>query len=352
MALCRRPPLGATITEVDASAGVGRLHRLRQCMSLARSLGSSLPSKAVFLRSRSFRERVLALLREGSFDLLLLNGADLLWLAPLLPGGTPVVLVAHNLEHELYESQIRALVGVPEAARGLLRVDCEKLRRYELSGMRRVRHVLFLSSTDAETIGVEIDSLHALVVPPLFEGASVGSERRRGQDGRLHVGFMGHFGWWPNQRSLDWLRRRVLPGVGRDLRLHLFGERSERETGGDARILGHGYVERLEDVWERCDFMLCPAQVGAGVQTKLAEAVHHRVPVLATPLAARGLPVLGQPSVVVRDGAREWTEFLDSPAATELGRRRVPAELARRFAVDEHVGRVQSFLREAVEERG
>jgi hypothetical protein len=81
--LLQYPPLNAQITPVPPTYAPETLHRLRQFSSLTRSLLSPLPSKAEFTHSGRFLRAVQRLLREHEFDLVLLNGSDLLWLLPV-----------------------------------------------------------------------------------------------------------------------------------------------------------------------------------------------------------------------------------------------------------------------------
>src|SRR6266511_3681628 len=107
--LLQRDPLNARIEHVLPTSVLRRFHRIRQFTSVARSLILSLPSKADFTYSRRFLHGVQRLLREQEFDLVLLNGSDLLWLLPELPPGIPRILFAHNVEHHLFLSQVNSL---------------------------------------------------------------------------------------------------------------------------------------------------------------------------------------------------------------------------------------------------
>jgi hypothetical protein len=50
---------------------------------------TGLPAKIEFSRERRISSEVRRLLREHQFDLVMLNGTDLLWLLPYLPDGMP-----------------------------------------------------------------------------------------------------------------------------------------------------------------------------------------------------------------------------------------------------------------------
>lgn len=340
-------PLGAEI-ELLALPRPGRAaHRARQLSSVARSLVSRLPAKALFAHSRRLRREARRRLQKRPFDLVLLNGADLLWLRADLPRRLPTILLAHNIEHELYRSQLDSLGSLPAALRRLLDRDRERLRRYELDGMREIGNVIFLSTEDAALACRALPSLRAITVPPLFSDPPPGRASRERHDGLLEIGMLASYAWWPNRQGLAWFLSEVFPHTGPDLRLHLFGEGSVDFGRSDPRVVAHGVVPRLEEVWSACDFMICPTHSGAGVSIKIAETLWSGVPVLATSFAVRGLSLEPDPGIVLLDGADDWVRFLRSGAARELGTRGVPRAVAEQFALGTHLARVHAFVREA-----
>ena len=130
--LLQCPPLNAQIVPVPPTYAPETLHRLRQFSSLTRSLLSPLPSKAEFTHSGRFLRAVQRLLREHEFDLVLLNGSDLLWLLPELPSHIPRILLTHNIEYDLYLTQINSVNLPLNLLRCMLLRDWRRLRDYEI----------------------------------------------------------------------------------------------------------------------------------------------------------------------------------------------------------------------------
>jgi hypothetical protein len=213
--------------------------------------------------------------------------------------------------------------------------------------MHRVRHAIFLSTRDAELAKEACPAINAIVVPPLFDYPAAVGARRPDPDGRLDLGFLANFGWWPNRRALHWFLKNVLPYIPETMRLHLFGEQSESAAPEHPRIVGHGFVPKIHDVWARCDVMICPVFSGGGVSVKFAEIIYNGMPVVASSFATRGLPVTAHPSIVLLDRAEDWVQFLRSPAARTLAFRRGPTHLARVFDLEAHVAPMQAFIGEA-----
>jgi hypothetical protein len=342
-------PLDAAVTCLPARTKPVRWHRLVQARSLALSSVSTLPSKAAFLYSREFRKEVAGFMEREQYDLVLLNGSDLIWMLEYLPASIPRILVAHNIEHLLFRVQIENLGRLYRPMAALLRRDCQRLKDYELRGIREIGNVIFLSQDDATFAGSVCEGLNSIVVPPVFDyEPGLRQPRKRGPT--LEIGFLGNFKWWPNQLALQWFAGQILPRVKAPLRIHLFGLPGGPGRPSDPRIVQHGAIERLEEVWATCDFLICPVFPTGGVCVKLAEAVYNRMPVLATRHAARGLPLDIDPALVFLDEAGEWVEFLNSTAAAHLAERQVSEKTAASFALDTQREKLRQFVQSTAEE--
>ncbi len=346
--LLEREPLGARIEHILPASARRKVHRARQLTSLARSLVSPLPSKAVLTYSRRFLNDVRRSLDARKFDLVLLNGSDLLWLLPHLPQGIPRILVAHNIEHQLFLSQINSVYKGSRILRSLLMRDWRRLRDYEMSGMRSAENVIFLSSQDAEFALGEDPGLQRLIMPPTFDYPSAQGGGSKDLRGGIDIGFMGHFGWWPNREGLRWFLKEVFPHTTDDTRLHLFGEQALDAAPPHPRIVVHGFLPELQDIWSICDFMICPIHSGGGVNVKFAEAVYNRMPVLASSFGARGLPLKPDAGIVLLDNAQEWVAFLCSPAARVLRAQILPAALSEQLSMDSHRESVHRFVQNVI----
>lgn len=343
--LLQQEPLNARVECIHPKSVFQSLHRVRQLRSVAKSLVSSWPSKAAFTYSRRMLRAAKRLVEEQQFDLILLNGSDLLWLMRELPPAIPRVLFAHNIEHRLFLSQVSSLHSRLRPLRGIMLRDWKRLRKYELSGMQRIENAMFLSSRDADFAQRRFPHMNQLLVPPLFEYQPVERSRTRTAGGRTEIGFLANFGWWPNRDGLHWFLKRVFPYTGEDTRLHLFGEQSHKAASSHPRIVKHGFFADVREIWPLCDFMVCPIFSGGGAKIKLAEAVYNGVPVLASSFAARGLPLdPDDTGIVLLDRAEEWIDFLRSPAAREFGSRKVSAHAAQTFALQSHLPPVQRFI--------
>jgi glycosyltransferase involved in cell wall biosynthesis len=130
----------------------------------------------------------------------------------------------------------------------------------------------------------------------------------------------------------------------RPVQLHVFGQGRLAVAARRSRVTWHGPIPDVAEAWARCDLMICPMRSGGGVSIKLAEAVFHGLPTLATPLATRGLPLGSDEGLVVRE-ASEWWTYLNTVDLTTLRRRRISEALSQEFTFTAHRGRLHDFVR-------
>ena len=242
--LLAMPPLEAQVDCVPVRAIPHRWHRVVQARSVLFSVISGLPSKAAFLYSREFRDEVVARVERVPYDLVILNGSDLIWILEYLPASIPRILVAHNIEHLLFDAQIQNLGGLYRPIAGLLRRDCQRLKDYELQGIRETGNVLFLSHDDAAYAGGLCNGLSSTIVPPVFDyqpRPRQHSERRSNPRDRSAGQFrMVAESTQPAMVCKRDSASREIAGAHPSVRI-AWGRRGWRS---DPRIVEHGVVER------------------------------------------------------------------------------------------------------------
>lgn len=319
-------------------------HRGRQLVALLRSVASPLPSKSLFEATPAAIERFRAALGARPYDLVVVNGGDLFFLARYLPAGQACIGLALNVEGDLYEQQTISLRARPLLGRFFAR-DLGKLRRDETEGLRRLAGVVCLSTEDESRIRAIVPGVSTLALPTSFSYAPHARDPNRTVARPLRLGFLAKFGWWPNAEAAEWMIRRVLPGLPPGcVELHLYGPRSERFRGRHPAITVHGFVDDLAEVWARSDIIVCPIVSGSGINIKVVEALYNGNPLLATSYATRGLPLPDDPAIVRLDASEEWIRFLASERAEALARMRPDPRVQALFSTRSAVPALAEFV--------
>lgn len=299
--------------------------------SIGKSMLSTRPSKVEHFYSRRFARKIADLIASNNYDLVVINGIDISWLSFAIPGEQKSIYISHNIEQALFRQQIARFAKIPLLSY-LLGKDYQKLVNCELASLQKSSGVISISEADRQWLLKTLPGTNAVTLLPSFKSL-VQQKARRGSPGKnrpLNLGFLGNMQWWPNRRSIDWFIEQVLPHIGAEVQLHLFGNGSQSVQGG-ASTIGHGFVDDLQEIWDTVDIMIQPIVAGAGVNIKVAETLYNRVPMLATPMALKGLPLLEDDAIVTLESADEWIAWLNSDAPEALSATRIREENAALF---------------------
>jgi len=344
-----RIPGSCTVTEILLRQRPPRMpHRLRQVLSLARAAFSPYPAKALFHMPPGILPRLARRIAAVSPDIIVISSADLLF-CRAVTGDVPTVVVAHNIEQALYAAQVDAAARRLPLARPFLTADLRKLQKMETEGLEAACTILAVSTADAAWFERHGIATPVFVLPPTFAGP-LPAHRRPPPSRPLRLALIAKLSWWPNRLGCEWLIRDVMtklpPGVAE---LHVYGPGSQAVDDPARGVHGHGFVERLSDVWADNHISVCPIDQGSGVNVKLVESLVNGMPVLTTTFGLRGLPPFGcDPAVHVCDGADAWIEFLRSGAAESLANR-TPRDATRHLFLDDaYLDPLAAVIRDAV----
>lgn len=318
--------------------------RSKQLYSIWKSLFSPLPSRSVFILPAAAGRRLSEHIAQMNLDLVVINGGDVWPLIEAVPEGLPTILIAHNIEFRLMRGLVDRLTGLEGLLRPVLYRDVEKLNALEVAAAKRSGNVLSISGEDADYFRTLDGNMNVDTFLPTFDYAPYTRvERPRARP--LNVGFMAKMTWWPNQEGATWFVDNVLANLHPSQVVgHFYGAGSEAFHAQLPNLVTHGFVDSLDDIWRNCDFMICPILSGSGVNIKLVEALYNRMPVLATNLAARGLPPLQDDCLVYLDQAGDWIDFLSSPQAEKFAAGSISTDVADLFHPDKQHRHMADFL--------
>jgi glycosyltransferase involved in cell wall biosynthesis len=269
------------------------------------------------------RRRAEGLLAEGAADVCV---ADFLASVPNVPfgGAIPVVLFEHNVEHEiwkrLHDTERRSWRRV------LLALEWRKVRRCEARACAEASLTLSVSEVDRRCLAAAADGARIEAIPT---GVDTQFFRPRPAAERPgHLAFSGSMDWYPNEDGiLDFLERAwprireraphaTLTVVGRNPRKHL--RRAAAAAGG---VTVTGTVDDIRPFVARAALYVAPLRVGGGTRLKLFEALAMGKAVVATRVAAEGLPMVPGLHYIAADSPADFAagvlELLADPSRRE-----------------------------------
>ena len=232
-----------------------------------------------------------------------------------------LVLDAHNVEAEIME---RLADSAPRWQRKALRWQAGRIRELERELARNFDLVLTCSEKDAAAFR-EMGARRVRVVPnsiPPLSPALVAQ--------RHDVVFVGSLDWRPNADAATVLAREIwprcralLPGarlviVGRNPPLHV-------QALASHDVVIEGSVPSVRPYLDRAFATAIPLRAGSGTRIKILEAWAAGVPVVASRIAAEGLPYSDGVDLILAEEPGEFARALvrlwrDKRLADELAR--------------------------------
>jgi glycosyltransferase involved in cell wall biosynthesis len=211
----------------------------------------------------------------------------------------PIVLDTHDLQARQFVLRNHAGWALPPVAR------YEDLLAIELDAMRPADILVHLSDEEAAAFQKLVpDRQHALLYPTV-NAMPAGP----GGDDPIIVASANS----ANLLGLVWFLKEVLP-LAPGVPIRILGNIDRQiQWGAPAGLFrGRVEVEELHDAYRNAAVVLLPATAGHGISIKTIEALSCGVPLIATPLAFRGLGIdaAGLPNVTVAEDAAGFAAAL------------------------------------------
>jgi glycosyltransferase involved in cell wall biosynthesis len=193
----------------------------------------------------------------------------------------PVVLETQDIQARQYVLRNKGGFFIPPYA------DYADMLQVELRWMRRADLCAHLNEEEhADFQSMLPKSRHALIYPAVPE-----APQARGRD--IIIVASDNYG---NYMSLRWFLKEVLPRAGRSTVL-IYGNIDEGVRKRDPALYEaheerfRGRVENIGKVYSRAGCVVLPTTEGHGLSIKAVEALSCGAPIVATPLAFRGMQV-------------------------------------------------------------
>jgi sugar transferase (PEP-CTERM/EpsH1 system associated) len=328
-----RPEYGAVLAGICRSIHLVEIKKAADSHSpLIRSVLNPLPRLIEYFHSPDAVSEVRECLREGYYDLLVL---DEICMAPyLMEVQGPKLVIRHKIDHLHYREIAAAQpVGMEKLVSWL---EVRKLRKYEHLTMSAFNGAVCCSEGDAE-------HLHQLnpEIPVRVIGNGVDLEYFapvQEVDGPPTLLYTGTMHYYPNIDAVQYFFQEIYPHLVRlvpEVRILIVGHGPPADVLQWQRLLGvkiTGSVLDIRPYLANCTATIVPLRLGGGTRLKIMESIAAGRPVVSTSIGAQGLGMRHGEHLLV---ANEPVEFARQSAQLLMDgdlRRRLVAQ-ARPFVV-------------------
>ncbi|KUG07656.1 glycosyltransferase family 4 protein [Solirubrum puertoriconensis] len=308
--------------------------RLSPFAALRNLLFSRNPYNVERFISPDLEARLTQLLRQEQFDVVQIEGTFVSWYVEAVrreAPQVPVVLRAHNVEHEIWHQLAANERSTLKA--GYLRHLARRLRRFEQNYLPRFSAIASITEPDRNRL-LQLGCPEPVVFVPagvnllrLNPDASI-------QPAAKTLFFLGSLDWMPNQEGLVWFLEQVWPEVQRRypaLQLHVAGKNAP-EPLMRMQLPGvhmRGFVESAPRFMQEHELMIVPLLSGGGMRVKIIEGMAMGKCILSTGLGAEGIACRHEHDIVVCDTPQQWIEAIGQYAEGSLDYQRIGAEACR-----------------------
>jgi glycosyltransferase involved in cell wall biosynthesis len=247
-------------------------------------------------------------LQNKPFDLIQLEG---LYVCPyiellqeVLPQ-TPIVFRPHNIEHEIWERQWE------QAKQGLrkyyLKITAERIKEYEELQLRNpvFKAIIPISSKDAgmiQKLRIRTPIHVSTAAFDLKKLAKVPPTKMQAKS----LCYIGALDWLPNELGMKWFLKKVWPAIHKmypEVELFIAGRRMS-PFFSTLKMEGITVVGEVKDAYTYMRskaIMIVPLFIGSGMRVKIIEGMALGKAILATSIAAEGIPARHGYDIMIAD---------------------------------------------------
>lgn len=276
-------------------------------------LFSRLPYNAIRFKSQDFRRELETILKNQTYDLIILeNLYTFLYLKTIRQwSDAPLVMRAHNIEHEIWERTMSGSSGLKMA---YLRILARRIRQFEISILQSYDYLVPITERDLIRFNQLGNTKPGFALPTGIMPAKLSAVSL--SDQHVEVAHLGALDWAPNQEGILWFLNQVWPVVKSKqpgATFHLAGrnapawfEKKVRQHG----IQYHGEVRSAPDFIRHFPIHIVPLWSGSGMRIKIIEAMTYGRVIVTTPIGVEGIAAQHRKHILIEDDAVHFASTL------------------------------------------
>lgn len=192
-----------------------------------------------------------------------------------------------------------------------LKIETERLKRYEHFIFNDFNHLTIISEQDKELI-VNIKNDSIVVVP---NGVDYSTYQHREIDKKYELIFTGNMSYPPNIASAVYLVKEIMPIIWETnpmIKLAIVGANPDLKVTAlkSDKVVVTGWVEDISEYYASSKIFIAPMQIGTGLQNKLLEAMAMQLPCITSKLANNALGAENNINILIGENPVDYANHV------------------------------------------
>lgn len=274
-----------------------------------RSLFSTYSFGMYKYRSKAMEQIILELCRANCYDCIYFDHLQMCVYEPIIRKIAPnakMILDEHNCEALIMSRN--AETSSNPIKKKFLQIETRKLGSFEAKMLQKMDVNIVLSKEDYIELKKQcgIDFPHVIIPIGVIDKGI--REEKHNSTNCLSILFLGTLTWAPNNQGIAWFLREVMPlleASEKKYKLYIVGKNPSAEVQQLAKQYKNveitGYVESVDEYYDKCNCMIVPLFIGSGQRVKLIEGFSKGMPAVSTSIGAEGLDVIDNDNILIAD---------------------------------------------------
>lgn len=227
-----------------------------------------------------------------------------------------MVLDEHNCEALIMERNSKATHN--QVKKAFLKLESMKLRKFESKMLQSMDMNIVLSKEDLLTLQKQCGENFQNVIIPIGVKECRVKKIEKQKKSKLNILFLGTLTWEANNQGLIWYLTNVMPLINEKKlceKFYIVGKNPSTEVKKLAdqykNVVITGYVESVDEYYEKCDCMVVPLFIGSGQRVKLIESFAKGMPAVSTTIGAEGLVATNMDNIMIANTADEFIACIE-----------------------------------------
>ena len=281
---------------------------------LSNLLFSQLPYNAKRFISKTYRNKLVEILKKKKFDIIHLEG---LYLYPYISSirkysDALIAFRAPNVEQEIWKRTVRN--QSPSLKRVYNRILSLRMQKFEKRSLKQFDLLVPVTDRDGYILDFLGNQSPVYVAPTGIDFDEVKISDVSPPHNTVY--FIGALDWTPNQEGLLWFIDKVWGTVLKEYpeaEFHIAGRNappSFKHKLNKKNIIFHGSVEDAHEFVQQYNIMVSPLLTGSGMRVKLVESMALQKPIVSTYVGAEGIVNVNETYMYLAHNETEFANYL------------------------------------------